>query len=87
MASERELLRNEGKKRIRNAVRLEASVVADRLLKLDGGFEDAFEKEFDARPADKLLVGSEYDQWIKDEVRRRFAPVLTPAIDGTASDA
>lgn len=79
--SERELLKAEGLKRIRNSVRLESAIVADRLLKVEGGFEDAFEQEFDSRPADNLLVGHEYDAWVKDQVRRTFAPILTPVIE------
>lgn len=82
--SERELLKDEGLKRIRASVRLEATIVADRLLKLEGGFEDEFEKEFDSRPADKLLVGDEYEAWVKGQVRKTFAPILTPALEASA---
>lgn len=81
--SEIDYYRNEGKKRLRARVRLEASVVADRLLKMEDGIEVEFEREYDQRSKEGkiALVTEEYDEWIKARVQRRFAPVLMQEIE------
>lgn len=67
------------RKRIRQVIRTETSIMADRLL---NDIEAEADAEFDRRlEAGEPLVLVDYEGWLRDKVEARFRPVLEAGLD------